>query len=352
MHPFTNPDYIRHVPNYTRANDVDSIDVDALERDTFLRHFVNRNRPCLVRGAARHWPAFEKWQSTAYLKAACGSAKVRVYHAPRPEGDVTIYSAEKKQALKQMPNSSTAMTVAEFVDQASSGSEDLPELFFLYSVRTGAGSPLEALRQDIGTYSFLTEPHRTALNIYPENSIYLYRSSVTDWHYHASAEALQTQIVGSKEVILLPPSNTVWTYMRAVQASRVSSYDAEWSAFAQARRVVPFRAVLSAGDALYIPNYWWHLVSTRGHRSLGATVPTWWDSPLHVQMDLRYPAARQSVRSVVSGALPLKKTCLWLPAVAGGIAWSTVRRVLRPRDQPWFLSQQYLLPPDVSSQRA
>lgn len=352
MYPFHNVDYLRHVPNYTRAHDVDSLDVGALDRDTFLHEFVNRNRPVLVRGAARHWAAHAKWSSDDYLKATCGSAKVRVFHAPRLEGDATIYSAEKKRAIRQMPNSSTVMTFAEFVDQSSSGSEDLPELFFLYSVRTGQGSPLEALRKDIGAYTFLTKPHRTALNIYPEHSIYLYRSSITDWHYHATAEALQTQIVGTKEVILLPPSDAVWSYMREVQASRIHSYDAAWAAFAWAPRIVPFRAVLCAGDALYIPNYWWHLVSTKGHRSLGATVPTWWDSPLHVQMDLRYPAARQSVRSVLSGALPWRKTCLWLPAVAGGIAWSAARRVMRPRDAPWFLSHQNVLPLPAAAETA
>jgi hypothetical protein len=306
MSPFTNIDYVRHVPNYTHAYDVDSVDLEQLDRDTFLCQFVHRNRPCLVRGAARHWPACAKWQSPDYLKAACGSATVRVFHQPRPEGDATIFTPEKKRAIRQLENDGTTMPFSEFVDLATSASEDLPELFFLYSVRIGKGSPLEAIRSDIGAYRFLTEPRRTALNIYPQNSIYLYRSSITDWHYHATAEALQTQIIGTKEVILLPPSDVVWSYMRAIQASRIHSYDAQWSAFPLALRVVPFRAVLSPGDALYIPNYWWHLVSTRGHCTLGATVPTWWDSPLHVQMDWRYPTARQSVRSVASGALPWK----------------------------------------------
>jgi len=228
VYPFTNSDYIRHVPNYTRAHDVDSVDVEQLDRDTFLRRFVDRNRPCLVRGAARHWPACAKWQSPEYLKAACCSAAVQVFHQPRPEGDATILSPEKKRAIRQLIDDPTTMPFSEFVDLATSRCEDLPELFFLYSVRVGKGLPLEALRADIGGYRFLTEPRRTALNIYPQNSIYLYRSAVTDWHYHATAEALQTQIVGTKEVILLPPSNVVWSYMRAIPASRVHSYDTQW----------------------------------------------------------------------------------------------------------------------------
>src|SRR5262245_43175566 len=123
MYPFANPDYIRHVPNYSRAIDVEAVDVGRLDRDGFVHRFVNRNQPCLVRGAARHWPAFWKWQSADYLKESCGSATVRVFHAPRPEGDAAIYSPEKKLALRQLPNNATTMTFAKFIDVAMSGSE-------------------------------------------------------------------------------------------------------------------------------------------------------------------------------------------------------------------------------------
>jgi hypothetical protein len=54
VYPFANVDYLRHVPNYRCASDVDAVDAERLDRDTFLRRFVNRNRPCLVRAAARH----------------------------------------------------------------------------------------------------------------------------------------------------------------------------------------------------------------------------------------------------------------------------------------------------------
>jgi hypothetical protein len=89
VYPFTNSDYIRHVPNYTRAHDVDSVDVEQLDRDTFLRQSTaiarvscEGRRPDTDRHA-------RKWQSPEYLKAACGSATVRVFHQPRPERERT-----------------------------------------------------------------------------------------------------------------------------------------------------------------------------------------------------------------------------------------------------------------------
>jgi quercetin dioxygenase-like cupin family protein len=328
------------VPNYTSALSVHECDVTALDERTFRTRFVNRNRPCHIRGAARHWPAFRAWQSIDHLKALCGSAKVPVHRVPRVEGDSTIFSADKKRRLEEMRDEPEVMPCSEFLDRASAAEEDETELFFLYSMRTTKGAPLECLAADIGTFPFLQRPPRSLLNIYPQNSIYLYRSAVTDWHYHASAEALQTQIRGTKEVILLPPSDEVWTVMSALQREVVHTYDADIDGRPGGRDLVPYRVLLQPGDALYIPNHWWHLVSTVGHRSLGATVPTWWDSPLHVQLDLRFPAARQSMKSLVSGALPLRKTCLWLPTAALGVAWAYTHRVFRPADRPWFLSAQ------------
>jgi hypothetical protein len=338
-YPFANPDYLRYVPHYEESIPVDTFEVEEIDERRFRAQFINRNRPCIIRRAASHWPAVAKWRSIAYLKETCGSVNVSAYDMPRPEGDGAIFSDQKKQDLRRVLRKPTAMSFAAFLDHATSGDDAPSELFFLYSVPTTPGATFDKLRPDIGAYAFLQRPKRSAYNIYPRNNIYFYRSSITDWHYHATAEALQTQIIGVKEVMLLPPSDIVWSYMHAIQAMSVHSYNADLHAVPQARRVLPYRAVLWPGDALYIPNYWWHLVSTRGHRSLGATVPTWWDSPFHVQLDFRYPAARQSVKTLLSGGLPWKKTALWLPALGAGVAWSAVRRVLRPQDSPWFLSQ-------------
>src|ERR1019366_6593982 len=96
MDSYTNADYLKHVPNYRLAAAVEAINAVHLSQQAFLREFVDRNRPCIIRDAANHWPALSKWQSPEYLKAACGDARVRVFHTPRPEGDATIYSHEKK----------------------------------------------------------------------------------------------------------------------------------------------------------------------------------------------------------------------------------------------------------------
>ena len=56
----------------------------------FMR-YVARNRPFVVRGGARHWPATQRWNAE-YLRNVMGSSKVNV--AITPTGFVTTAAAE------------------------------------------------------------------------------------------------------------------------------------------------------------------------------------------------------------------------------------------------------------------
>lgn len=54
----------------------DAVPVESMSRQRFLSDFVLRNRPVLLKGAARHWPALQRW-TTGYLRNASGDMKVR-----------------------------------------------------------------------------------------------------------------------------------------------------------------------------------------------------------------------------------------------------------------------------------
>ena len=328
-YPFQNPDYER-VPNYHRATEVETLQADALSQRVFESEYVNRNRPCLIRGAAQHWPAYDRWTSVDYLKSRCGDAEVKVHSSPVIEADALLSSQEKQTWLMmlRLTQSPVHMRFGDFLDHATdlqSGPSD--DLLFLYSVPLAPGGPLSELGGDVGGYPFLKR-HRPALFAsYPRNNAFFYRSSLTDWHYHATAEALQTQVLGTKEVMLLPPSGEVWSYMFPLHSTRLHLYDYDLSENEQARQIVPLRAVLYPGDALYIPAFWWHLVSTRRHRGLGATVPTWWRTPVHVQCDQRFPVNRAILQAMLAGRPDWRRAAMLLPAMMAGAAWARLRSV-------------------------
>src|SRR5476651_578550 len=65
-------------PNHPQADPVEVLDALTISREEFNRRYVNCNRPCLVKNAVKHWPAFHKWNQLDYLKAHSRNSAVVV----------------------------------------------------------------------------------------------------------------------------------------------------------------------------------------------------------------------------------------------------------------------------------
>jgi hypothetical protein len=325
--------YATWVPNYLQASNVEEVDAKALNPKVFYNEFVSRNRPCLVRQGARHWPAIERWQSASYLKQRCGENLVKVNTEIQVEGDPGLDSREKRQARQAYAPAKLEMPFREFVEKAEACRQgELPKFFFMYNYPLAPdASEISPLDEDTRFFSFLPAPRNTPLCIYNLRNAFMYRSAVTDWHYHVTAEALLTQVRGTKEVVLLPPDNGVWDILSPVFRDALHIYSASTSEYPALAALHPIKAVVEPGDCLYIPNYWPHMVATIGE-SLGASVTTWWDSPLQVQMDVRLKVVRQTLLSAFS-EIPKWKLAAWLPLMAAGIAWAPAYRAWRSLDR-------------------
>jgi len=70
---------------------------------TFLREWVQYNRPLVVRGGVCHWPACQKW-SNSYLRERLGDAPVTITCTPNgladaPQGDLFVMPEERSSTL-------------------------------------------------------------------------------------------------------------------------------------------------------------------------------------------------------------------------------------------------------------
>jgi uncharacterized RmlC-like cupin family protein len=343
---FANPYYLRWIPRYKEAQDVSYVDADQLSARDFKRNYVLANTPCLIRGAAQAWPAMQRWPDTAYLKRTAGHDTVIVRQATMMEGDVTFTSPAKEAEKHRLGVQSVRgrgahlrfdgypyaiapllkTTFAHFVESASSASEsELSEQFFLYS-QALVTDGLRKLLDDVGQFRFLPVlPSMT--NWYAhKHALFQYRNHITDWHYHITAEAILTQVSGVKEVLLLPPEPRTWAVLASIQHNSVYTYNADAHQYPEYAQLVPYRAVLRPGDSLYIPNYWWHLVATKGS-TLGQSITVWFDSPWHLQWNLELPVVRQTIATILA-TVPRKQLAWVAPLIASGVAWGTIRRVL------------------------
>lgn len=134
-----------------------------------------------------------------------------------------------------------------------------------------------------------------------KRQLFLGRDGISKCHYHSDARTLLTQVVGGKHLVLFPPGDTRWLsplpWFDVEHCwSRVDFLHPErWPDLAQTS---PYVCSLVAGDALFIPPGWWHVVFGEG---LSATVTYFWSAP---HAPWRYaPDARMALRDALEWTL-------------------------------------------------
>jgi hypothetical protein len=278
---------LSRTPNYDRAMPVETVAAEELSEKRFFNEFVLQNRPCLIVGAAKHWPAYEKWKSPACLATRTENAVVPARMAPLWE-----HQPEAAETQRQMREHNRSAFVNVSLHDFLAGGHDSDQ-FVLHSMPLQPDSLFGKLLSDIGDFSFLSKPSKPRM--YPAFRAFLYWGSYTDWHFHPTDEALMCQVVGDKEVLLLPPNDNSWQALYPVARAQGRMYGIDRARFPKFNDLHPQRVIVSAGDALYIPVYWWHVVATRD-RNFGVTVANTFKTPMHLNGDLRFPAARLCMR--------------------------------------------------------
>jgi hypothetical protein len=279
-------------PNYDLAKTVEVVSSSELTRRRFFAEFVNENRPCLIKGAVRDWPAAARWRSPDYLREKCGAGAIQVRTVPFIQG---LGVERRLKELERRRRSREFRLFTDFLDAATSGSEK-PVWIGSYPLEgDGALAPLAA---DVGRFGFLDPVPRAWDKSTPTHRAFVFRGSYTDWHFHLDEEALMSQVVGTKETLLLPPDAETWSRLWPVVEAETYAYEIDTAKFPRVAGLVPYRVRVEPGDALYIPLFWWHAVEAPPGE-FGITVSTNFRAPLHVAFDPRLPGARKRAWNVL-----------------------------------------------------
>jgi ribosomal protein L16 Arg81 hydroxylase len=267
------PDVIlEHVPGMKHASAVPAHRAEDLGESVFMGEYVSNSKPCVIRGAVKHWPAMQNWRDKNHLKNRCG------HH------NVSLFSSEYHARWDRLEAGKKEASFAEAIDH-------------LHAEETKIGivvASLTELQMDLGRLSFLTkaEPAFT----YEAARFFFYRNAGTSWHFHSFDETLMSQIVGSKKIGLLK-TNTP-SYLAMLTLFCKEEYYDDPSAFAgfDGAGLEWLSAELDEGDALYIPPLWWHGVIPTT-QTFGATTAVTWRSPSHV--------IANTIRQMASGEIDL-----------------------------------------------
>jgi Cupin-like domain len=231
------------------------IDVVApISRESFLDTFENANRPVVIEGALRSWPAFSLWTSS-YIREKCGSNMVYVRTYP---------NGSHRECRYQYIAMDKLLASAEGSDKES----------YVYLARSEISGTIPQIANDLRIPEFV--PAREV----ELNTIWIGRSTFTRLHFHVGVEAASCLIRGQKRFWLWPPSSSEQlrphSFMRSnFNFSRLHDDDGLGP---EGLDGLPgaTSVLLREGQILYIPVGWWHAVT--GSEDMSVLNVLFWSS--------------------------------------------------------------------------
>ena len=236
--------------------------VAAPTRAEFERNFVHKRRPVILTGVVDQWKAFSTW-NLDHFRSIAGEKKLMVRCFPEGEqGDWATSTAKMIRLAKYI----------EYLEGPSR--PDMPYLEFI-----SLQIHLPELASDVRMPIYFDE--KRLFNVV----LFLGRDTLAPLHYHPVEENFLCQIFGRKKVQLYPPEQShllypvPWNTPRAPGFSEIRVEDPDYDRFPRFREARPIEFFLEAGEMLFIPIHWWHVIYGLG---VSASVAWFW-KPLLAQ---------------------------------------------------------------------
>ncbi|MDT9598983.1 cupin-like domain-containing protein [Sphingosinicella rhizophila] len=220
-------------------------DVPRLEKvdaASFLQHFYSASRPVILRGEMEDWPALKLW-TPAYLKAKVGPVPVEYQGGRSGNAGYELQKDKHKNKL----------AFDDFIDLITLNPGN--DAYLTANNSEANGNAFAALADDVRPISNFLRGSFGMPWIGPMGTF-------TPLHFDLTNN-LVAQVVGSKWIVLLPPSETRLLYNERHVFSAVHDVMDEdiLEKFPLARDAVTYELELEAGELLFIPIGWWHQVT-------------------------------------------------------------------------------------------
>ncbi|CAA2990058.1 Hypothetical predicted protein [Olea europaea subsp. europaea] len=274
--------------------------------EEFASQIEHRNVPAVFSGCIKNWKAFSKWNPSNggldYLQELVGSLVVEAMlsrSAPVFYGDIRSHERvpipfstfagyckdllQNGDAIQDSFSDSRRHMSAGLVSEQSNPitGEAAPQQIYLaqvpiMNIENEERVQLKCLGEDIQKPAFLEGKSLSSINLWMNSA-----QSRSSTHYDPNHNLLCI-IAGCKQVVLWPPSASPFLYPMALygEASNHSSVALEnpdLHVHPRAEQLDKYsqKVILHAGDALFIPEGWFHQVDSG---SLTIAVNFWWRS--------------------------------------------------------------------------
>uniref|UniRef100_A0A0D3EUL5 JmjC domain-containing protein n=1 Tax=Oryza barthii TaxID=65489 RepID=A0A0D3EUL5_9ORYZ len=280
--------------------------------DEFAAAVEPRNAPAVFRGVVKDWTASSRWDPRRggldYLREKVGP-DVDVEAMMSSTGHVLVPFSKFMNSCKsylRCPNASSDSPKAQEIlkepasseEGCSSSLESCDQVYLaqvsILNTENKERCSLEVLKEDIQEPTFLRGKPFSSINIWM-NRAHLRSSTHYDPHHN-----LLCVVAGCKKVTLWPPSSSPYLYPMPVYGeasnhSSVSIEEPDYSRYTRARYMKEYseRVILNCGDALFIPEGWYHQVDSD---DLTIAINFWWKSRImnEILVDKEMPTDEES----------------------------------------------------------
>lgn len=231
---------------------IDKVESPSLEE--FERIYASNAKPVIITGISSQWTACSGW-NVNYFKLLAGNKIIPIkrmkngaYARARTE---YMKFGDYLDVLDENPNNNERFYLSE-----ESVARILPEII-----------------SDFAPPPYITTSKYDAV-------IYLGRDVHSQLHFHTDGKALLCPVIGQKHVKIFSPDQTSYLY-RKLNFSKIEGEPVNTDKFPLYEKAKYYKCIVSPGEMLYFPIFWWHGVYTP---DFNCSIVFFWDDPWRARL--------------------------------------------------------------------
>jgi len=213
-------------------------EVSEISRQDFIKNYKRKQLPVLVRGYAKEWETFDRW-NFSYIKQ---KAKGQI---------VPIYDNKPAAADKSSDTPALYMKMDEYIEEIQSKPSD--KRIFFYIIKNKLPELLNGFSYpDLGLKIF-RQIHTLFFGGSEARVLMHYDVDMSDF--------LHIHFEGKKRILLFDQKQSRYLYKVPLSVHTIESIDYEnpdYEQYPALRKAEGYEIFMEHGDLLYVPKGWWH----------------------------------------------------------------------------------------------
>jgi hypothetical protein len=214
--------------------------VKNISKETFIKNYYKPQRPVLMEGLTKDWPAHKKW-NLEYIQSLAGDQIVSLYNNKPTKGN-----QKSAEPVAEMP-------LYDYVEILKTKPTDL-RIFFYDVLKNMPILANDFSYPDMGLKFFKRLPVM----------FFGSKGSKVLAHYDMDlADLVHFHFHGTKKVVLFSPEQTKYLYKIPYAVHNLESIDMsnpDFIKFPALQYVKGYQIEMKHGDALYMPSGYWHYI--------------------------------------------------------------------------------------------